>query len=91
MVYYIAIVHKDADSAYGVSFPDIPGCFSATDDEEWLVENAVEALSLWAEDSTLPAPSSIETVRTRQDVAQELIAGAFLLAVPAPSRVAKAA
>ena len=28
---YIALVHKDADSAWGVSFPDLPGCFSAAD------------------------------------------------------------
>ena len=26
---YLALIHKDDDSAYGVSFPDLPGCFSA--------------------------------------------------------------
>jgi hypothetical protein len=25
---FIALVHKDEDSAWGVSFPDLPGCFS---------------------------------------------------------------
>ncbi|MDI6026348.1 type II toxin-antitoxin system HicB family antitoxin [Corticibacterium sp. UT-5YL-CI-8] len=30
-MHYIALTHKDPDSAYGVSFPDIPGCFSAGD------------------------------------------------------------
>lgn len=25
----IVIVHKDENSAYGMSFPDAPGCFSA--------------------------------------------------------------
>ena len=29
MTVYIAIVHKDKDSDYGVSFPDFPGCVSA--------------------------------------------------------------
>lgn len=24
-VHYIALIHKDADSGYGVSFPDVPG------------------------------------------------------------------
>ena len=25
MAHYIALIHKDADSCYGVSFPDVPG------------------------------------------------------------------
>jgi antitoxin HicB len=25
MTHYIALIHKDADSCYGVSFPDVPG------------------------------------------------------------------
>ena len=29
---YIVIVHKDEHSAYGMSFPDAPGCFSAADE-----------------------------------------------------------
>jgi predicted RNase H-like HicB family nuclease len=28
---YFAIVHKEEDSAVGVVFPDLPGCFSAGD------------------------------------------------------------
>ena len=41
---YIAIVHKDLGSAYGMTFPDAPGCFSATDDLDDLFEMANEAL-----------------------------------------------
>jgi len=26
---YIALIHKEPDSDYGVSFPDLPGCISA--------------------------------------------------------------
>jgi predicted RNase H-like HicB family nuclease len=29
MRYYIAVIHKDADSDFGVSFPDLPGCITA--------------------------------------------------------------
>lgn len=29
MVEYIALIHKDADSDFGVSFPDFPGCIAA--------------------------------------------------------------
>ena len=28
---YIALVHKDKDTSYGVSIPDVPGCISAGD------------------------------------------------------------
>lgn len=81
MNYYYAIVHKDADSAFGVHFPDLPGCFSAADDEETLVSNACEALELWFEDAAEVAPPrSLEAVRAM--AAQDLAAGAFLIAVP---------
>ena len=82
MTHYIALVHKDAESAYGVTFPDLPGCFSAANEERDLLPNAVEAIELWAEDQDLPAPSPIEALRERNDVARELRNGAFLLAVP---------
>ena len=29
MRYYIALLHKDPKSDYGVSFPDLPGCITA--------------------------------------------------------------
>ena len=29
MATYIALVHKDEDSDFGVSFPDLPGCYTA--------------------------------------------------------------
>jgi len=77
---YFAVVHKDAGSAYGVRFPDIPGCFSAADDLDDVLANAAEALALWAEDSELPAP------RDADEIAAELVGdlnkGAFLIAVP---------
>jgi len=41
---YIALVHKDEGTSYGVSFPDVPGCISAGDTFEDAVANAVEAL-----------------------------------------------
>ena len=28
---YIALVHKDEGTSYGVSFPDVPGCIAAGD------------------------------------------------------------
>ncbi|RVU03986.1 CopG family transcriptional regulator [Novosphingobium umbonatum] len=77
---YIAIVHKDEDSAWGVSFPDLPGCFSAADTLDEILPNACEALELWFEDRPDVTPRSMAEIR--ELVADELAAGAFLLVVP---------
>ena len=44
MKYPIA-VHKDPDSCYGVTVPDIPGCFSAGESIEEAISNAHEAIT----------------------------------------------
>lgn len=46
---YIVIVHKEENSAYGMTFPDAPGCFSAVDEMADIFAMATEALELWAE------------------------------------------
>jgi predicted RNase H-like HicB family nuclease len=79
---YYAIVHKDEDSAFGVSFPDLPSVFSAADTEDEIIANAVEALRLWAEDMELPSPSTLEIIRARPDVREALAEGAFVVRVP---------
>ncbi|VVN84520.1 hypothetical protein PS691_01357 [Pseudomonas fluorescens] len=40
------VLHKDADSDYGVIVPDVPGCFSAGSTVSQAFENVKEALSL---------------------------------------------
>jgi predicted RNase H-like HicB family nuclease len=80
MSHYYAVVHKDDNSAFGVQFPDLPGCFSAGDELEDVVPNAVEALSLWFEDAEEIAPSTVEKVRAH--AAADLAEGAFLVMVP---------
>lgn len=82
MTWYIALAHKDPESAYGISFPDLPSVFSAADDEEDIVPNAIEALSLWAEDEVLPQPSSHTVILARDDIREELKGGAFLVRIP---------
>ncbi len=41
---YIALVHKDERTSYGMSFPDVPGCIVAGDTFEEAVANAADAL-----------------------------------------------
>lgn len=85
MTRYIAIVHKDPDSDYGVSFPDFPGCISVGSTVEEAREMAAEALALHIEGmeedgEEIPFPSVLESIRADPDNAGAL---AFIV-VPAP-------
>ena len=80
MKQFIGVVHQEGDSAFGVSFPDVPGCFSAADDLEDLVSEATDALHLWFEDMPLVEPRPLDAVRAA--AAEDLADGAFLVAVP---------
>ncbi|MBI5940468.1 MAG: type II toxin-antitoxin system HicB family antitoxin [Caulobacterales bacterium] len=67
MAHYIALIHKDADSDYGVSFPDFPGCISAGATLDEAREMAAEALTFHIEGmvedgEAIPEPSSLEQV-----------------------------
>ncbi len=90
MRYFHAIVHKEDDSAFGVHFPDLPGCFSAADDMQDVIPNAIEALSLWFEDADDEVvPSPVELIRNQ--AADDLAEGAFLVMVPWIGRNSKPA
>ena len=66
---YIAIIHKDEGSAYGVTLPDFPGVFSGADTWEDLSANIQEAVELWADGQEIepPVPSSFEAVVKNRD------------------------
>jgi antitoxin HicB len=64
------LIHKDADSCYGVSFPDIPGVITGADTIDEAMQQAVEVLQFAAEDWTNPdgstgfkPPSTIDQLR----------------------------
>jgi len=67
MRHYIGLIHKDADSHFGVSFPDLPGVVTAgttLDDARVMAE---EALALHIEGliedgEAIPEPSSLEQI-----------------------------
>ena len=82
MRYYTAIVHQDDDSAYGLSFPDLPGCFAAADSWDEIPAAATEALDLWFGDMPDITPASLDTIRKMPEVVDALAAGAVLLPVP---------
>ena len=72
MAAYIALVHKDEGTSYGVSLPDVHGCISAGDTFEEAIANAGEALAghfvaMRADDEAIPAPRSFEDLRHDPD------------------------
>jgi predicted RNase H-like HicB family nuclease len=88
---YIAYLHKDPKSDYGVSFPDFPGCITAGSTLEEARRNAVEALSLhiagMREDhETIPEPSTLDDLRN--DPAMKG-AVAFLVEAAEPERTVR--
>ena len=82
MRYYTALIHQNEGTAFGLTFPDLPGCFAAADDWDAIPAAATEALDLWFEDQPDIAPASLDAIRRRPDVAADLLAGAVLLPVP---------
>ena len=79
-MHYVALIDKDAGSAYGVRFPDLCGCFSAADTFDEIISNATEALALYFEDREVVPARGVEAIR--DEVAEELAAGAFLMMIP---------
>ena len=84
MAHYIALIHKDADSGYGVSFPDLPGVITGGDTIDDVLQNAAEALAFAAEDwpeqtgKPFPKPRSIDELRKdagfQRDAADAVVA-----------------
>lgn len=69
---YIALIHKDAGSDFGVSFPDLPGCITAGATLEEARAMAAEALALHleglAEDGeAIPEPATIEAIMAERE------------------------
>lgn len=72
MQHYVAAIHKDSDSDFGISFPDFPGCVSAAGSLDEAKEMAQEALQghaafMEAEGELLPKPLSLEQIQKMQD------------------------
>jgi predicted RNase H-like HicB family nuclease len=69
---YIGLIHKDAESDYGVSFPDFPGVVTAGATLDEARHMAEEALALHVEGmvedgDAIPEPSSLESVMADPD------------------------
>lgn len=69
---YIGLIHKEADSDFGVSFPDFPGAITAgktLDDARAMAEEALvlHVEGLTEDGEALPEPSTLEEVMSDPD------------------------
>lgn len=90
MLFYPALVRKDADSDYGVEFPDFPGCVSAGRTPEEALAMAERALDLHVagmrdDGDEVPAPSELGAILASEDAT-----GAFAALVPLRSTKGRA-
>jgi predicted RNase H-like HicB family nuclease len=86
MARYIALIDGKA-GAYGVMFPDLPGCVAMGWTVEDVLANVEQSLRDWVEaieenGEKVPTPKAIEKLRRDRDVAKALAAGATLATVP---------
>jgi predicted RNase H-like HicB family nuclease len=83
---YIALIDGKA-GAYGVVFPDLPGCTAMGKTMDDAFANAADALRDWADvteenGGRIPRPRALETLRRDAEVKRALALGAGLATVP---------
>ena len=69
---YPIVIHKDKDSDYGVTVPDLPGCFSAGGTLDEAIAMAQEAIELHLEGliedgQVVPKPGRIEDYKGKRE------------------------
>jgi len=92
MTHYIALIHKEADSGYGVSFPDVPGVVAVADTLDDALHEAGVALGFAFEDwqGKRPEPRTLDDLRKDAEFL-EWSADAVVAAVAPAGGMAEAA
>jgi predicted RNase H-like HicB family nuclease len=90
MAPFIAMVHKDRDTSYGVSFPDFPGSITSAASLSEAMDRARELVSFIAEtweadDGPFPQPRTIDELRRDPEFIDDS-SDAILIAVPLEQR-----
>ena len=74
-MHYPVVIHKDQHTDYGVTVPDLPGCFSAGSTLEEALENTKEAIECHLEgmlldEEIIPSPRDLESHRKNKQWAK---------------------
>jgi predicted RNase H-like HicB family nuclease len=72
MDYYVALIHKEPRSDFGIMFPDFPGCVSAGLTYEEALRSGAEALAFHAEGmqadgDALPRARTVDQIRRAKE------------------------
>lgn len=83
---YVAFIHREADTEFGISFPDFPGCVSIGNTVDEAVRAGCEALALHFEGTVsdgdpIPTPRTIEEINADDELAEWRL-GADIVFVP---------
>ncbi|MBK8457240.1 MAG: type II toxin-antitoxin system HicB family antitoxin [Phyllobacteriaceae bacterium] len=92
MAHYIALIHKDPDSGYGVSFPDAPGVTAVADTLDDALREGAVALGFAFEDwsGKRPQPRTLDVLRADPEFLAWL-ADAVVAAIEPAESAARAA
>lgn len=82
---YTALI-DGSDGAFGVTFPDLPGCTAMGASVDEALTSAASALRVWAEafvagGNEMPQPTGVDALRKDPDVREALAEGAALASV----------
>lgn len=70
---YVALLHHDIDSgAWGIMFPDFPGCVSAGDSYEAALRSGTEALAahvawMQKDHDEIPEPRTVDEIKASDE------------------------
>lgn len=86
---YIALIHKEKKTDFGVSFPDFPGCITAGKTIDEAKDMAQEALTghvavMLDTGLPLPAPSTLEDIVNNDDYNDA--AACFIISIQPPKK-----
>lgn len=87
---YIALIHREGGS-WGISFPDFPGCVSAADSFEDVMESGAEALRFHVEGlrldgAAIPEPRQLEALQADPEFADDFAGAIVGLVALLPAR-----
>jgi len=80
--HYVALIHKDEQSGYGVSFPDLPGTVAVADTLDEAIAEGAAALQFALEDwdGPLPIPRMLDVLQANAQFQADAI-GAVIAAI----------
>lgn len=83
---YVAFIHKDPDTGYGVSFPDLPGCIAVGDTAAKALDSAAEALAfhikgMEEDGDAIPEPRELDDILADPALEEDRV-GAMFASVP---------